>query len=236
VILSLIAIVYMGLIALVQTNLKKLVAYSSVAHMGFVTLGLFLVFKLQGLAFADASVSGSVLAVQGAMVQMISHGFVAGALFLAIGMLAERMNTTEIAAYSGITSRMPMFAAFFMLFAMANVGLPGTSGFVGEFFVILASAKAHFWVAFIAASTLIIGAAYTLWAVKRVLFGEVISSETNKLKDINKREFLVLAALALAILWLGWWPEPLTHLMEGSIREWMMIVSPSDLMPAVKGG
>lgn len=236
VILSLIAIVYMGLIALVQTNLKKLVAYSSVAHMGFVTLGLFLVFKLQGLAFADASVSGSVLAVQGAMVQMISHGFVAGALFLAIGMLAERMNTTEIAAYSGITSRMPMFAAFFMLFAMANVGLPGTSGFVGEFFVILASAKAHFWVAFIAASTLIIGAAYTLWAVKRVLFGEVTSSETNKLKDINKREFLVLAALALAILWLGWWPEPLTHLMEGSIREWMMIVSPSDLMPAVKGG
>lgn len=233
--LSLVAIVYMSLIALVQTNLKKLVAYSSVAHMGFVTLGLFLVFKLQGLAFVDANMTGSVLAVQGAMVQMISHGFVAGALFLAVGMLFERMQTVEISAYQGITSRMPIFATFFMLFAMANVGLPGTSGFVGEFFVILASAKAHFWVAFIAATTLIFGAAYTLWAVKRVLFGEVNSSEVNKLSDLSRREFAILAVLALAILGLGWWPEPLTQLMEGSIRQWMMIVSPSDLMPAVKG-
>lgn len=235
VILSLVAIVYMSLIALVQTNLKKLIAYSSVAHMGFVTLGLFLVFKLQGLAFADAALSDSVLAVQGAMVQMVSHGFVAGALFLAVGMLAERMHSTEMSAYSGITSRMPLFAAFFMLFAMANVGLPGTSGFVGEFFVILASAKAHFWVALIAATTLILGAAYTLWAVKRVLFGAVNSSELNQLQDINRREFLILGVLALAILGLGWWPDPLVQLMEGSIREWMMIVSPSDLMPVVKG-
>ena len=203
--------------------------------MGFVTLGLFLVFKLQGLAFADAAVSGSVLAVQGAMVQMISHGFVAGGLFLAVGMLAERLQSTEISAYSGITSRMPIFAAFFMLFAMANVGLPGTSGFVGEFFVILASAKAHFWVASIAATTLILGAAYTLWAVKRVLFGEVNSSELNQLQDINRREFVILGVLGLAILGLGWWPEPLIRLMEGSIREWIMMVSPSDLMPAMKG-
>lgn len=236
VILSLVAIVYMGLVALVQTDLKRLMAYSSAAHMGFVTLSFFLVFKLQGLGFSDTGSTGIIMSVQGGLVQMVSHGFVAGAMFLSIGVLSERMQTTQMAAFGGIVNRMPVFAALFVLFAMANVGMPGTSGFVGEFLVILASAKAHFWVAMVAATTLIISAAYTLWVVKRVIFGEITNSEVDKISDVNLREFWVLGVLAAVILWLGIWPEHLTHLMEASIRTWMGIVAPPSSVPGTVGG
>ncbi len=224
VVLSLIAIVYIGLVALAQTDMKKLVAYSSIAHMGFVTLGFFLVFKLQ--ASVSLVENASLLAAQGGMVQMISHGFISGALFLCIGVLYDRMHTREINAYGGVAARMPVFAAFFVLFAMANTGLPGTSGFVGELFVILASAKTDFWVTSLAATTLIIGAAYTLWLVKRVLYGEVVSGEVDKLTDLNRREMLVLSALAACVLWLGLWPKPLTDLMAASIFRWIHQVTP----------
>lgn len=224
--LSLVAIIYIGFVALAQTDLKKLVAYSSIAHMGFVTLGFFLVFKLQG----QGAGGGMVMAVQGGMVQMVSHGFISAALFLCIGVLYDRMHTREISAYGGVANRMPQFSAVFVLFAMANVGLPGTSGFVGEFFIILASAKAHFWVAMLAATTLIIGAAYTLWMVKRVLFGEVPNGEVDKLVDLSGREGLVLGILACAVLWLGLWPDPLVQLMEPSIHQWVgIIAAPSRL-------
>lgn len=212
--MSLTAIVYIGFIALVQSDMKKLVAYSSIAHMGFVTLGFFLLFPILK---NTGSTEGSLLALQGGMVQMLSHGFISGAMFLCIGVLYDRMHTREISAYGGVANKMPWFAAFFVLFAMANTGLPGTSGFVGEFMVILASLKANFWIALLAATTLIVGAAYTLWLVKRVIFGAVANKKVEALTDINKRETLILSALAIFVLALGLWPQPLVHVMNDSL-------------------
>ena len=212
--MSLTAVVYIGFIALVQKDMKKLVAYSSIAHMGFVTLAFFLVYAIQA---NTGSLSGALLGMQGGMVQMISHGFISGAMFLSIGVLYDRMHTREISAYGGVANTMPVFAGFFVLFAMANTGLPGTSGFVGEFWIILASFKANFWYAFLAATTLIVGAAYTLWLVKRVIFGGVANEQVAALVDLNKREFAILSVLAFAVLLLGLWPEPLTRVMEVSL-------------------
>ena len=214
--MSLIAIVYIGFIALVQSDMKKLVAYSSIAHMGFVTLGLFLVYPIMSTNGGNSD--GSLLAIQGSMVQMVSHGFISGAMFLSIGVLYDRMHTREISAYGGVINRMPIFGALFILFAMANTGLPGTSGFVGEFMVILASFKANFWIAFLAATTLIVGAAYTLWLVKRVILGKVANDEVATLTDVTRREFAMLAVLAVAVLVLGLWPDPLTQVMSDSIQ------------------
>jgi NADH-quinone oxidoreductase subunit M len=221
--LSLIAVVYIGLVALAQQDMKKLIAYSSIAHMGFVTLGAFLVFRIAADAPVDA-VQTAVLGLQGAMVQMVSHGFISGAMFLCVGVLYDRMHTRQIADYGGVVNTMPVFAAFMVLFAMANAGLPATSGFVGEFMVILASLQANFWYAFLAALTLILGAAYTLWLVKRVVFGEVANDEVAALTDINRREFAILAVLAFAVLLLGVWPAPLTDLMQPSIENLVMHV------------
>jgi NADH-quinone oxidoreductase subunit M len=224
--LSLIAVVYIGFVALAQTDLKKLIAYSSIAHMGFVTLGLFIVFDI----FANASTgSGAVLAIEGAMVQMISHGFISAAMFLAVGVLYDRMHTREISAYGGVVNTMPKFAAFAVFFAMANAGLPGTSGFVGEFMVILAAFQANFWFAFLAATTLILGAAYTLWMVKRVFFGEVANKEVQSLSDINRREFWMLASLAVIVLLIGLWPAPLLDVMHASVEHLLTQVSQSKL-------
>jgi NADH-quinone oxidoreductase subunit M len=212
--LSLIAIVYIAFVALVQRDMKKLIAYSSIAHMGFVTLGFFVVFRI----FANApDGDGAALAVQGGMVQMISHGLISGALFLCVGVLYDRLHSREIGAYGGVVNTMPKFAALAVFFALANAGLPGTSGFVGEFFVILGSFQADFWLAFLAATTLIMGAAYTLWLVKRVIFGEVANEGVAALKDIGAREGVILAILALAVLWLGVWPAPLVAAMEGTL-------------------
>jgi NADH-quinone oxidoreductase subunit M len=212
--MSLIAVVYIGFVALVQRDMKKLIAYSSIAHMGFVTLGFFIAFII--MAKPEVS-NGVVLGMQGGMVQMVSHGFISAAMFLCVGVLYDRMHSREIADYGGVVNTMPWFAAFMVFFAMANAGLPGTSGFVGEFMVILASFRADFWFAFLAATTLIIGAAYTLWMVKRVVFGEVSNDKVAALQDINKREALVLASLAIAVLVLGLWPEPLIQVMDASI-------------------
>ena len=212
--MSLTAIVYIGFIALVQNDMKKLVAYSSIAHMGFVTLGFFVLFPI--IANMGSS-EGTLLGLQGGMIQMVSHGFISGAMFLCIGVLYDRMHTREITAYGGVSNRMPKFAALFVLFAMANTGLPGTSGFVGEFMVILTSFKANFWIAFLATTTLIIGAAYTLWLVKRVIFGAVTNPKVATLIDINKRETLILGILAIFVLVLGLWPEPLVHVMNDSL-------------------
>jgi NADH-quinone oxidoreductase subunit M len=202
--LSLIAVVYIGLVALVQTDLKKLIAYSSVAHMGFVTLGFF-VFNAWG--------------VEGALVQMISHGFVSAALFLCVGVLYDRMHTRIIADYGGVVNTMPRFASLMMLFAMANCGLPATSGFVGEFMVILGAMQANFWLAFAAATTLVFGAAYTLWMVKRVVFGAVANDHVAALKDLEPRELVVLGLLAAAVLAMGVYPLPLTEVMHASVDE-----------------
>lgn len=226
ILMSLVAIVYIGFIALVQRDMKKLVAYSSIAHMGFVTLGFFLMYAI---AKNTGSYDGSILAIQGGMVQMVSHGFISGAMFLSIGVLYDRMHTREINAYGGVANTMPIFAAFFVLFAMANTGLPGTSGFVGEFMVILASFKASFWIAFLAATTLIVGAAYTLWLVKRVIFGGVANDEVAMLQDVNKREFGILAVLAFFVLLLGLWPQPLTHVMEATIGHIVELASQTKL-------
>lgn len=212
--LSLVAVVYIGLVALVQTDMKKLVAYSSIAHMGFVTLGFFL--------FND-------LAVGGAIVQMISHGFVSGAMFLCIGVLYDRVHSREIASYGGVANTMPKFAAFSVFFAMANCGLPGTGGFVGEWMVILGAVKANFWIGAIAATTLVFGAAYTLWMVKRVVFGEVANDDVRELSDVNLREFTMLGILALAVLWMGVFPKPVTDLMQASITELLRHVAQSKL-------
>jgi len=209
---SLIAVVYIGFVALAQRDMKKLIAYSSIAHMGFVTLGFFVIFKL-----ATSDNSYSELALQGGMVQMISHGFISGAMFLCVGVLYDRMHSRQIADYGGVVNTMPKFATFFVIFAMANAGLPGTSGFVGEFMVILASFKANVWYAFLAAFTLIIGAAYTLWMIKRVVFGEVGNDEVAKLKDLNSREFFCLLVLAIFVLWIGLWPAPLIEMMDASV-------------------
>ncbi len=214
ILMSLTAVVYIGFIALVQKDMKKLVAYSSIAHMGFVTLGFFLIYPIIA---NTGSHEGSLMGLQGGMVQMVSHGFISGAMFLCIGVLYDRMHTREISAYGGVSNRMPWFAFFFVLFAMANTGLPGTSGFVGEFMVILSSFKANFWIAFLGATTLILGAAYTLWLVKRVIFGAVANDNVAALQDINKRETVILAALAVMVLALGLWPEPLVNVMNDSL-------------------
>ena len=202
--LSLIAVVYVGLVALVQTDMKKLIAYSSISHMGFVTLGFFIF---------------NVLGIEGGLVQMISHGFVSAAMFLCVGVLYDRMHSRQISDYGGVVNTMPKFASLMMLFAMANSGLPATSGFVGEFMVIMGAMKANFWIAFAAASTLIWGAAYTLWLYKRVIFGAVTNDRVAKLKDLNGREALVLVLLAAAVLFMGLYPLPFTDIMHGSVNE-----------------
>ena len=213
--LSLIAIVYIGFVALVQQDMKKLIAYSSIAHMGFVTLGFFLAWRIiDNTGAAD----GIVMGLQGGMVQMISHGLISGALFLCVGVLYDRMHSRDIAAYGGVANVMPKFAAFMVLFAMANAGLPGTSGFVGEFLVILASFKASFWYALLAGTTLVLGAAYTLWMVRRVLYGEVANDRVAALTDIGRREFFLLAILAVAVLLLGLWPAPLIDAMATTLQ------------------
>ena len=214
--LSLVAVAYIGFVALVQQDMKKLIAYSSIAHMGFVTLGCFLAYDIVQNTGATA---GAGMGLDGAMVQMISHGLVSGAMFFCVGVLYDRLHTREIAAYGGVVKTMPVFAFFMVLFAMANAGLPGTSGFVGEFLVILASFKANFWYAFVAATTLVLGAAYTLWLVKRVVWGEVANDGVASLKDVNRREFAVLSVLAVAVLLLGLWPAPLLDVMRPTIGQ-----------------
>jgi NADH-quinone oxidoreductase subunit M len=215
--LSLIAVVYIGLVALVQTDMKKLVAYSSIAHMGFVTLGFF-IFEPVGMA--------------GGIVQMISHGFVSGAMFFCIGVMYDRMHTRSISDYGGVVNTMPRFAAFFMLFAMANAGLPATSGFVGEFMVILGAVKYDFWIAAVAATTLVLGAAYSLWMYKRVVFGAVANENVATLADVNSREFGILLLLAVAVLWMGVYPRPVTGLMDASVKNLIQHVQQSKLPAA----
>jgi NADH-quinone oxidoreductase subunit M len=212
--LSLIAVIYVGLVALVQQDMKKLVAYSSVAHMGFVTLGFFI--------FSDLGVSGGI-------VQMISHGFVSGAMFLCIGVLYDRVHSREIASYGGVVNTMPKFAAFSLLFAMANCGLPGTAGFVGEWMVILGAVKSNFWMGAAAATALIFGAAYTLWMFKRVYLGPVANDDVKALTDINSREFLTLALLAIAVLYMGIYPKPFTDVMDTSVADLLKHVAVSKL-------
>ena len=214
IVLSLVAIVYVGFVALVQPDMKKLIAYSSVSHMGFVTLGLFIVFAL--VRTGDAT--GAALGVEGALVQMISHGFISGALFLCVGVMYDRVHSRMIGDYGGVAHRMPAFAALMMLFALANSGLPGTSGFVGEFMVILASFKAGAWIAVLAATTLVLGAAYTLWMYKRVVYGPVANEGVGSLEDVGRREFVVLAVLAVLVLLLGLWPAPLLEVMGPSVE------------------
>ena len=212
--LSLIAVLYIGLVALVQQDMKKLVAYSSIAHMGFVTLGFF-IFNELGVA--------------GAIVQMISHGFVSGAMFLCIGVLYDRVHSREISSYGGVANTMPKFAAFAVLFAMANCGLPGTAGFVGEWMVILGAVQFNFWIGALASTTLIFGAAYTLWMVKRVYFGDVANDNVKTLTDINGREFLMLGLLAAAVLWMGLYPKPFTDVMHVSVLELLKHVALSKI-------
>jgi NADH-quinone oxidoreductase subunit M len=212
--ISLVAVVYIGFVALVQTDMKKLVAYSSIAHMGFVTLGFF-IFNQIG--------------VEGAIVQMVSHGFVSGAMFLCIGVMYDRMHSRNIADYGGVVNTMPKFAAFMMLFAMANCGLPATSGFVGEFYVILGAVKYNFWIGAIAATTLILGAAYSLWMYKRVIFGDIANDHVRELTDINAREFIALALLAVFVLWMGLYPKPFTDVMHVSVNDLLQHVQQSKL-------
>ncbi len=212
--LSLIAVIYIGLVALVQQDMKKLVAYSSIAHMGFVTLGFFMF---------------NTLGVEGAIVQMISHGFVSGAMFLCIGVLYDRVHSREIASYGGVANTMPKFAAFAVLFAMANCGLPGTAGFVGEWMVILGAVKYNFWIAFLASTALVSGAAYTLWMLKRVYFGDIANEHVRKLQDLNGREFLMLGLLAVAVLAMGLYPKPFTDAMNVSVAELLKHVAASKL-------
>jgi NADH-quinone oxidoreductase subunit M len=224
--LSLIAIFYIGLVAMMQKDMKKLVAYSSISHMGFVTLGMFLVY---GIVANSGDAQGAALGMQGAMVQMVSHGFISGAMFLMIGVLYDRMHTREISAYGGVVNTMPWFGFFAVLFAMANAGLPGTSGFVGEFMVILASFKANVWYGIVAASTLVIGAAYTLWMVKRVFFGPVANDQVGSLADLNKREFAIMATLAVAVIALGVYPAPLIEVMDVSVANLLIQATTSKL-------
>jgi len=212
--LSLIAVVYIGFVALAQQDMKKLIAYSSISHMGFVTLGLFIAFSIYR---KTGGVSGAALGVEGAMMQMISHGFISGALFLTVGVLYDRVHSRMIKDYGGVANTMPWFALFAVFFLMANSGLPGTSGFVGEFMVILSAFQANFWFAFLAALILILGAAYSLWLAKRVIFGAVVNHEVKNLQDINSREALVLGTLAAAVLFFGLWPQPLVDMMHASV-------------------
>ncbi len=214
--LSLIAIIYIGFVALVQADMKKLVAYSSISHMGFVTLGFF-IFNAEGM--------GSVTGMEGGLVQMISHGFISAAMFLCIGVLYDRVHSREISAYGGVVNTMPKFAFFAVLFAMANSGLPATSGFVGEFMVILAAMKVNFWYAFGAAITLILGASYTLWMVKRVIFGEIANDNVRTLTDINGREMAILSVLAALVIFMGVYPKPFTDVMHVSVEALLQHVS-----------
>lgn len=225
--LSLIAVVYIGFVALVQQDMKKLIAYSSIAHMGFVTLGFFVIFRILDQNTPDAM--GAALALEGGMVQMISHGFISSAMFLCVGVMYDRMHSRQISDYGGVANTMPIFAAFMVFFAMSNAGLPGTSGFVGEFMVILASLKANFWIAFLAALTLILGAGYTLWMIKRVVYGEIGNDNVRGLTDIKQREFLFLSLLAGTILLFGLWPDPLVSLMHVTIDNLIQHVSQSKL-------
>ncbi len=211
--LSLIAVVYIGFVALAQHDMKKLIAYSSIAHMGFVTLGMFIGFQIVAVT---GRTSGIELGLDGAIVQMLSHGLVSGAMFLCVGVLYDRVHSREITAYGGVINTMPKFAAFMVLFALANSGVPGTSGFIGEFMVILASFKANLWYAMLAATILVLGAAYTLWLVKRVIYGEVANEKVAALTDLNGREFLVLGVLAAAVLLVGLWPAPLLDVMRAT--------------------
>ena len=213
--LSLTAVVYIGFVALAQRDMKKLIAYSSIAHMGFVTLGMFIGFQIVA---HTGRTSGIELGLDGAIVQMLSHGLVSGAMFLCVGVLYDRVHSREISAYGGVVNTMPKFAAFMVLFAFANSGVPGTSGFVGEFMVILASFKANVWFAFLAGTTLVLGAAYTLWLVKRVIYGEVANEHVAALKDLNGREFLVLGILAVGVLLVGLWPAPLLDVMRSTTQ------------------
>jgi NADH-quinone oxidoreductase subunit M len=219
--LSLIAIVYIALVALVQKDMKKLIAYSSISHMGFVTLGFF-IFNNLGL--------------EGAIVQMVSHGFISAAMFLCVGVLYDRVHSRQIESYGGVANTMPMFAAFAVLFAMANSGLPGTSGFVGEFMVILGAIQENFWYAFLASFTLIFGAAYTLWMVKRVFYGEVANAKVAELKDLNKREFLILAILAVLVLALGIYPQPLTDMTNATVTQLLSHLAQSKLPVGLPSG
>jgi NADH-quinone oxidoreductase subunit M len=206
--------------------MKKLIAYSSISHMGFVTLGFFAAFSIiQG----SGSLRGAALGVEGALVQMISHGFVSGALFLCVGVMYDRIHSRQISDYGGVVNTMPVFAALMVLFALANTGLPGTSGFVGEFMVILGVFKANFWYAFLAATTLVLGAAYTLWMVKRVIFGKVGNDKVAGLKDLNAREALVLGTLAALVLLVGVWPAPLVDVMHASVNHLLAHVAESKL-------
>ncbi|NOX08587.1 MAG: NADH-quinone oxidoreductase subunit M [Gammaproteobacteria bacterium] len=224
--LSLIAIVYIGFVAIVQQDMKKLIAYSSIAHMGFVILGIFVAFQIMD---QTGGIQGAMLGLEGAIVQMISHGFISGALFLCIGVLYDRMHTRNISDYGGVINKMPIFGAFMVLFSMANSGLPGTSGFVGEFMVILASFKANFWYAFLAATTLMLGAGYSLWLLKRVIFGEVANDQVAALEDVNYREFMVLGVLAIAVLALGLYPAPLVDVLHATVENLLQHISVSKL-------
>ncbi len=226
ILLSLIAVVYIGFVAIVQQDMKKLIAYSSISHMGFVTLGLFLAWAIMT---NTGSTQGVALGIEGAMVQMISHGFVSGAMFLSVGVLYDRMHSRLIKDYGGVAHAMPLFTGFMVLFAMANAGLPGTSGFVGEFMVILAAFKGNFWYAFLAGTTLILGASYTLWMVKRVFYGEVANPQVAALKDINAREFVILGLLALMVLGLGLWPAPLLDIMRPTVNHLVQHIAVSKL-------
>ncbi|UCC15503.1 MAG: NADH-quinone oxidoreductase subunit M [Gammaproteobacteria bacterium] len=224
--LSLIAVVYIGFVALVQNDMKKLIAYSSIAHMGFVTLGFFLAYAIMR---RTGSLTGAVMGIEGGMIQMVSHGLISGALFLCVGVLYDRMHSRKISDYGGVANTMPTFAALLVFFAMANAGLPGTSGFVGEFLVILASFRAQPWYAFLAATTLILGAAYTLWMVKRVVFGEVANDNVAGLEDLTRREALVLGVLAVSVLLLGLWPAPLLEVMGPTIDHLVELMTRSKL-------
>lgn len=219
--ISLVAIVYIGFVALAQRDMKKLIAYSSISHMGFVTLGIFIAFRL----IAKGDDAGVALGLEGAIMQMVSHGFISAAMFLCVGVMYDRIHSREIADYGGVINTMPIFAAFMVFFAMANAGLPGTSGFVGEFMVILASFKANFWIAFLAASTLILGAAYTLWMVKRVIMGPIGNDKVAALTDINPREFWMLGILAIFVLLLGVWPNIIGSVMHASVENLVQHIS-----------
>ena len=221
--ISLVAIVYIGFVALVQRDMKKLIAYSSISHMGFVTLGIFIAFRL----LADDDGAGVALGMEGAMVQMISHGFISAAMFLCVGVMYDRIHSREIADYGGVVNTMPVFGAFMIFFALANAGLPGTSGFVGEFMVILAGFRTSFWIAFLAALTLILGAAYTLWMVKRVILGPVGNDKVAALTDIGRREFWMLGLLALFVLLLGVWPDMVGSVMHASVENLVEHISVS---------
>ena len=224
--LSLVAVIYIGLVALVQEDMKKLIAYSSISHMGFVTLGLFVCLAL---AMQASTINAAELAVQGAMVQMISHGFISAALFACVGVLYDRVHSRQIGAYGGVVNTMPVFGALMVFFGMANSGLPGTSGFVGEFMVILATFQANGWVAAAAALTLILGAAYTLWLVKRVVFGDVANDNVRALTDINRREGFVLGSLAVFVLAMGLYPKPLIDVMQPSVEKLVRQITVSKL-------